>query len=63
MLAVPLALLAFFGGAVLVVVATERLLEGLVGISQATKVAPFVVSAILSGLEAEKCRCRDRRRA
>jgi cation:H+ antiporter len=48
-----LALLAFFGGAVLVVVATERLLEGLVGISRATRVAPFVVSAILSGLEAE----------
>src|ERR1700694_163539 len=53
MLALPLALLAFFGGAVLLVVATERLLEGLVGISQATRVAPFVVSAILSGLEAE----------
>lgn len=53
MLALPVALLAFFGGAVLVVLATERLLEGLVGISQATRVAPFVVSAILSGLEAE----------
>jgi cation:H+ antiporter len=53
MLTVPIGLLAFFGGAVLVVLATERLLEGLVGISQATRLAPFVVSAILSGLEAE----------
>jgi len=52
-LSVPFALLAFLGGAVLVVIATERLLEGLVGISQATTLAPFVVSAILSGLEAE----------
>jgi len=48
-----LALAAFLGGVVLVVVATERLLEGLVGIARAARVAPFVAAAALSGLEAE----------
>ncbi|MGI8847124.1 MAG: sodium:calcium antiporter [Candidatus Dormibacteria bacterium] len=45
--------LAFVAGAIIVVVATERLLEGLVGVARATRLAPFVVSAVLSGLEAE----------
>ncbi len=47
------AIAAFAGGVVIVVVATERLLEGLVGIARAARVAPFVASAVLSGLEAE----------
>ena len=45
------ALLAFV--AVIVIVATERLLDGLGGIAAAARVAPFVASAILSGMEAE----------
>lgn len=49
----PLALAAFAAGVVVVVVATERLLEGLVGIARAAHVAPFVAGAVLSGLEAE----------
>lgn len=48
-----LALGAFAAGVVIVVLATERLLEGLVGIAKAMKVAPFVASAVLSGMEAE----------
>jgi len=47
------ALAVFAGGVVLVVVATERLLEGLVGIARVARVAPFVAAALLSGLEAE----------
>lgn len=34
-------------------VATERLLDGLVGLARAARVAPFVAAAVLSGLEAE----------
>jgi len=49
----PLSVLAFVAGVALVVAATERLLEGLVGIASALRLAPFVVSAVLSGLEAE----------
>jgi cation:H+ antiporter len=49
----PLALLAFAIGVIVVVAATERLLDGLVGIAAALAVAPFVASAILSGMEAE----------
>ncbi|HEX8939470.1 MAG TPA: hypothetical protein VF763_04845 [Candidatus Limnocylindrales bacterium] len=52
-MAAPLALLAFVAGVVIVIVATERLLDGLVGIATAARVAPFVASAILSGMEAE----------
>jgi cation:H+ antiporter len=48
-----LAVLAFAAGVVIVVVATERLLEGLVGLARAARVAPFVAAAVLSGLEAE----------
>jgi cation:H+ antiporter len=43
----------FAGGIVVVVWATRRLLEGLVGVAIVTRVAPFAVSAVLSGLEAE----------
>lgn len=48
-----LAVLAFAAGVVIVIVATERLLAGIVGIAAAARVAPFVASAILSGMEAE----------
>jgi cation:H+ antiporter len=48
-----LALLLFGAGVGIVVWATERLLEGLVGIAVVARVAPFVVSAVLSGMEAE----------
>lgn len=47
------AILLFAAGVVIVIVATERLLDGLVGIARAARLAPFVASAILSGLEAE----------
>ena len=43
----------FLGGAVLVIAATEALVKGLVGVSRALRIAPFVASALLSGLEAE----------
>ncbi|MDQ6793323.1 MAG: hypothetical protein M3067_00590 [Chloroflexota bacterium] len=50
----PLLAIAAFGiGAVIVVVATEGLLEGLVDVATALRIAPFVASVILSGLEAE----------
>ncbi|HEV2005379.1 MAG TPA: hypothetical protein VGQ85_02095, partial [Candidatus Limnocylindrales bacterium] len=50
----PLLAIAAFGiGAVVVVLATERLLEGLVDVATALRIAPFVASVILSGLEAE----------
>ena len=52
-MSVLLTLLAFAVGVVIVVAATERLLDGLVGIATALAVAPFVASAILSGMEAE----------
>jgi cation:H+ antiporter len=53
---VPRAVLAislFVGGAVVVVWSTERLLSGMVGIATLARTAPFAVSAVLSGLEAE----------
>jgi cation:H+ antiporter len=52
-------MLALFGivlfvvGVVLAVWATERLLEGLVGLSLFLRISAFVVGAVLSGLEAE----------
>ena len=50
----PLLAIAVFGiGAVVVVLATEGLLEGLVDVATALRIAPFVASVILSGLEAE----------
>ncbi len=47
------ALLAFAAGVLLVIAATEWLLHGLVGIAAAARVAPFVASVILSGMEVE----------
>jgi len=47
------AVAVFLGGAVLVVWATERLVHGMVGIADLLRVAPFAVSAVLSGMEAE----------
>jgi cation:H+ antiporter len=47
------AIAEFLGGAVLVIAATEALVKGLVGVSRALRIAPFVASALLSGLEAE----------
>jgi cation:H+ antiporter len=44
---------AFAVGVIVVVVATEYLLRGLVGVAAAMRVAPFVASVVLSGLEAE----------
>jgi len=43
----------FLGGAVLAVWATERLLEGLVGLAVALRLSAFAVGAVLSGFEAE----------
>ena len=48
-----LAWAAFAVGVVVVIVATERLLDGLVGLATALRIAPFVASVVLSGLEAE----------
>ncbi len=48
-----LAALAFVAGVVVVVASTERLLDALVGLARAARIAPFVAAAILSGLEAE----------
>ncbi len=50
----PLLAIALFAvGVVIVVLATERLLEGIVDVAAALRIAPFVASVILSGLEAE----------
>ncbi|HXA28740.1 MAG TPA: hypothetical protein VN193_08325 [Candidatus Angelobacter sp.] len=51
--AVLSAVALFLGGVALVVWATERLLHGLVGVATLVRVAPFAISAVLSGLEAE----------
>jgi cation:H+ antiporter len=50
---IGIAVAQFLGGAVLVIAATESLVKGLVGVSRALRIAPFVASALLSGLEAE----------
>ena len=50
----PLASLVVFAvGVVLAVWATERLLEGLVGLARAASLSAFAVGALLSGFEAE----------
>jgi len=50
----PLLALALFGlGVVIVVWATERFLEGLVGVAALAGVSTFAISAVLSGFEAE----------
>jgi cation:H+ antiporter len=43
----------FLVGVVVVIWATERLLEGLVGLGKLLRLAPFAIAAILSGFEAE----------
>ncbi len=43
----------FVFGVVVVIWATERLLEGLVGLGKLLHLAPFAIAAILSGFEAE----------
>ncbi len=48
-----IAIAQFLGGAALVIAATGALVKGLVGVSRALRIAPFVASALLSGLEAE----------
>jgi cation:H+ antiporter len=48
-----LALLMFGVGVAIVIAATERLLRGIVGIAAAIAIAPFIVSVVLSGMEAE----------
>jgi len=48
-----LAAVVFLGGVALVVWSTGQLLNGLVGIATVLRIAPFAVSAVLSGLEAE----------
>ena len=46
--------LALFGvGVALVIWATERLLEGLIGLAWLLRISAFAVAAILSGFEAE----------
>src|SRR5213593_236147 len=49
----PVALGMFLIGVVLAVWATERLLEGLVGLARAVRLSTFAIGAILSGFEAE----------
>src|SRR6266851_1486375 len=49
----PFAVALFVVGVVLAVWATERLLDGLVGISHAARLPTFAVGALLSGFEAE----------
>jgi cation:H+ antiporter len=51
--ATPLAVIVFAGGVLLVVLATERLLDGMVGLATVARLAPFAVSAVFSGMEAE----------
>jgi cation:H+ antiporter len=43
----------FIAGVVIVIWATERLLEGLVGLGKLVRLAPFAIAALLSGFEAE----------
>src|SRR2546428_12846643 len=47
------AVVLFLVGVVLAVWATERLLEGLVGLARAVRLSTFAVGAVLSGFEAE----------
>jgi cation:H+ antiporter len=48
-----LAIAFFIAGVVIVIWATERLLEGLVGLGKLVRLAPFAIAALLSGFEAE----------
>lgn len=48
-----IAIALFVLGVIVVIWATERLLEGLVGLGTLLKLAPFAIAALLSGFEAE----------
>jgi cation:H+ antiporter len=48
-----LSVVVFVAGVVLAVWSTERLVDGLVGLSRAARLPPFAVGALLSGFEAE----------
>jgi cation:H+ antiporter len=52
-MSVLIALGLFLAGALLAIWATERLLEGLVGLATALRLSAFAVGAVLSGFEAE----------
>jgi cation:H+ antiporter len=49
----PVAIVVFVLGVILAIWATERLLEGLVGLARAVSLSTFAVGALLSGFEAE----------
>jgi cation:H+ antiporter len=49
----PAAVAVFVVGVILAVWATERLVEGLVGLSRAVRLSTFAIGALLSGFEAE----------
>ena len=54
LLATPLvSVVLFVVGVLLAIWATERLLEGLVGLARAVSLSTFAIGAILSGFEAE----------
>jgi cation:H+ antiporter len=50
---IGIAIVFFLGGAVLTVWATERMLQGLVGLATGLRVSAFVITAVLSGFEVE----------
>ena len=52
-LSILIALGLFAGGAALAIWATDKLLDGLVGVAALTSLSTFVMGALLSGLEAE----------
>ena len=58
-----LAVLGFVAGVVIVVISTERLLDALVGLARAARIAPFVAAAILSGLGGRRTSRSEWRRA
>lgn len=53
MLGILVAIALFAGGAALAIWATDKLLDGLVGLAALTGLSTFVMGALLSGLEAE----------
>src|SRR5439155_13904679 len=49
----PVGLLALLGGVVLVVLAADALVDGLLGVGRRLGIAPFVLTVALSGFETE----------
>ena len=49
----PVGLLALLGGVVLVVLAADAFVDGLLGVGRRLGVAPFVLTVALSGFETE----------